>query len=44
MAKDMKIDFYLAIGEGLGWLKWLKNGVGLGFTSRGVIPALYPFS
>ena len=33
-------DFHLAIGGGLGWVKWLKNGVGQGFISHSLIPAL----
>ena len=36
-------DFHLAIGGGLGWVKWLKNGVGQGFISHSIIPALSPF-
>ena len=36
-------DFHLAIGRGLGWVKWLKNGVGQGFVFRTIILAQYPF-
>ena len=36
-------DFHLAIGRGLGWVKWLKNGVGQGFVFRKIILAQYPF-
>ena len=36
-------DFNLAIGEGLGWRKWLKNGAGKGIMFHAIIPALYPF-
>ena len=35
--------FNLAIGGGLGWMKWLKNGAGKGFIFHVIIPALYPF-
>ena len=36
-------DFYLAIGGGLGWMKWLKNAAEKGFIFHAVIPAMYPF-
>ena len=36
-------DFNLAIGGGLDWMKWLKNGAGKGFAFHVVVPALYPF-
>ena len=36
-------DFDLAIGGGIGWLKWLKNGAGKGFIFHAIIPASYPF-
>ena len=36
-------DFHLAIGRGLGWVKWLKNAVGQGFVFRIIIFAQYPF-
>ena len=36
-------DFHLAIGRGLGWMKWLKNGAEKGFIFHAIFPALYPF-
>ena len=36
-------DSHLAIGGGQSWVKWLKTGVGLGFVSHAVSPALHPF-
>ena len=36
-------DFHLAIGGGLGWIKWLKNGAEKGFTFHGIISAIYSF-
>ena len=33
----------LAIGEGLGWLKWLKKGAGKGFIFRAITPVPYSF-
>ena len=36
-------DFHLANGSELGWVKQLKNGVGQGFISHAIIPALYLF-
>ena len=33
-------DFLLAIGGGLGWMKWLKNGAEKGFIFHAIIPAL----
>ena len=36
-------DFHLAIGGGLGWVKWLKNGLRQGFIFHAIIAALYPF-
>ena len=36
-------DFHLALEGGLGWVKSLKNGVGQGFISHAIIPALYTF-
>ena len=32
----------MAIGGGLGWVKWLKNGLDQGFASHAIISALYP--
>ena len=34
----------MAIREGLGWVKWLQNGVGEGFNVHAIIPALYLFA
>ena len=34
-------DFNLAIGGGLGWIEWLKNGTGNGFIYHVIIPELY---
>ena len=31
----------MAIGGGLGWVKWLKNGLDQGFVSHAIISALY---
>ena len=36
-------DFNMAIGGGLGEMKWIKNGEGKGFIFHAIIPALYPF-
>ena len=36
-------DFHLAVGRGLGWVKWLKNGEGQGFVFRTIILAEYLF-
>ena len=36
-------DFKLTVGETLGWMEWLNNGLGKGFIFHAVIPALYPF-
>ena len=33
--------FHLAIGAGLGWMKWLKSGEGKGLIFHAVISALY---
>ena len=30
----------MAIGGGLGWMKWLKNGAEKGFIFHAIIPAL----
>ena len=35
--------FNLAIGKGLCYIKWLKNGVGQSFIFHAVIPAHYSF-
>ena len=32
----------MAIGGGLGWMKWLKNKLEKGFIFRAIIPALDP--
>ena len=34
-------DFNLAIGGGLGWIEWLKNGTENGFIYHVIIPELY---
>ena len=36
-------DFNLAVGGGLGWMKWLENGAGKGFIFHAIILALYLF-
>lgn len=36
-------DFHLVIGGGPRWVKWLKNGVRLGFISNVYITAPYSF-
>ena len=36
-------DFHLAIGSGLGWIKWLKNEAEKGFIFHAIFRALYPF-
>ena len=36
-------DNHLAIGGGLGWIKWLKNWAEKGFIFHAIFPALYPF-
>ena len=41
--KTTSKDFHLAIGDGLGWIKWLKNGAEKGFIFQAVFYALYPF-
>ena len=37
-------DFNLAIGGGLGWMKWLKNGAGKGFIFHAIIYLHYILS
>ena len=36
-------NFHLAIGGGLGWIKWLINGAEKGFIFHAIISALYHF-
>ena len=43
LLKTPSKDFNLAIGGGLGWIKWLKNGAEKGFIFHAIFPALYPF-